>query len=238
MNATRALKGVLKALGLRRPLLRLFSAEYRRLERLARPIIAGIRAAGFDTVRARHANSQEGYRKYLVELEAHIELVIQEALEVGAIESPPLRVLDLGCGPGYFLFALRSFGHDIVGLDIAETRVFNDLVEQLRIPRVVHRVEALKPLPELGPPFDLITALGIVFDLHRTDRIWGAREWEYFLNDCRSRLRPGGRLYLRFNPATTREFDYIPDEVALMLQRLPGGSLAASKEHFLLQREP
>ena len=229
-------KSCAKAVGLRRPIRLVMSPQYRYVDRLARPIQRSIRARGLEGVRAKHAQSNHGYKKYLHDFDWHLEYVVQEALLAGAVQSPPLRVLDIGCGPGYFLYALRSFGHDVLGLDIDDTEIFNDLIELLKIPRVVYRVEAMKPLPNLGAPFDLITALGIAFDLHRTENIWGPREWEFLLNECCNRLRPGGRIFLRFNPATTRDFDFVPDDVAAMLRTMQGGELSTSKEFFMLRR--
>lgn len=234
MKAPKPLKKLGKKLGLRTPVLWTTSAQYRRIRKIARPIVNSIRLAAVDKVHAQHRDSTDGYTKYFHDLDWHIDYVVEEAIQAGLVDVSPKRVLDIGCGPGYFLYALRQFGHDVVGLDVDWTGIFNDLVKELRIPRIVHAVEAFKPMPDLGAPFDVITALGIVFDMHRTKDIWGPKQWEFFLNDCRSRLRPGGRIFLRFNPATTQSFDFIRDDVANFLRALPGGNLSANKEIFTL----
>ena len=54
--------------------------------------------------------------------------------------------------------------------------------------------------------------------------------------DRAGRLRPDGRIFLNFNPATTRHFRFMPDEVAHFLRGLPGGQLTPSKERFTLVR--
>lgn len=114
--------------------------------------------------------------------------------------------------------------------------MYNDMVELLGIPRIVNRVEKLQRLPDLGTLLDLITAYSICFDLHWQEEVWGHKEWEYFLDDCRSRLRPGGRVFLNFDSATTRKFRFVPDEVADLLRAMPEGRLGSSKEFFTLVR--
>lgn len=234
MRGSRTLKQIGKKLGLRTPLLWTTSAQYRQIHKLARPLVKDIRAAGVDAVHARHRNSTDGYRKYFDDLELNFEYVVENTLRMELVDAPPKRVLDIGCGPGYFLYTLRKFGHDVVGLDVDYTEIFNDLIKELRLPRVVCAITAFEPLPPLGGKFDVITALGIVFDLHRTKNIWGPSEWSFFLKDCQDRLRPGGRIFLRFNPATTQKFDFVREDVAELLRGLPGGHLSASKEFFTL----
>lgn len=234
MKATETLKKIGKKLGMRTPVLWTISSDYRRLRKLAKPILESIRIDGVDAVHARHRDSTDGYRKYFDHIDVNFEYVLENVILSGLVDDSPKRVLDIGCGPGYFLYALQKLGHDIVGVDVEDTEIFNDLIKELRIPRVIHRIEALTPMPDIGTSYDVITALGIVFDMHRTENIWGPPQWDFFLKDCQSRLRPGGRVFLRFNPATTQNFDFIRDDVADMLRRLPGGNLSPSKEIFTL----
>jgi 2-polyprenyl-3-methyl-5-hydroxy-6-metoxy-1,4-benzoquinol methylase len=43
--------------------------------------------------------------------------------EINRLKSPPGKLLDVGCGPGYFLSEARHFGWDPVGLDISKGAV-------------------------------------------------------------------------------------------------------------------
>ncbi|HEY0368709.1 MAG TPA: class I SAM-dependent methyltransferase [Chthoniobacterales bacterium] len=120
------------------------------------------------------------------------------------------RVLDIGCGAGYFVYICRWLGHDVVGMDIDESPMFRDLTRLLNVQRVIWRIERYLPLPDLGAPFDLIVAHMICFNDHKTDHVWGPNEWEFFFTDARRHLTSNGRIYLELN----REFDgtcYTPE---------------------------
>ncbi len=131
---------------------------------------------------------------------------IERAQDLWLDQAPPLRILDLGCGPNYFLFVCRALGHDGVSVDIDEQPLFRETTEMLGIPRVIHRIEAGVPLPDLGGRFDLVTAHRICF--YKMERgtggkwiEWTPDDWRFFIHDVRSRLlNPEGRLLLDFNP--------------------------------------
>jgi SAM-dependent methyltransferase len=82
--------------------------------------------------------------------------------------SPPLEILDLGCGPGYFLYLCRLFGHEALGLDPDDEPFFRGTTKFFGVSRVVARINAQVPLPDLGKKFDLVTAHRVCF--HRIAR--------------------------------------------------------------------
>jgi SAM-dependent methyltransferase len=174
-------------------------------------IIAQIPRAEFQAIHQRHAiaDPQDAPEKYL---ELH-RWMVTNIRRVRALELDfgfRKRVLDIGCGAGYFLFICKWLGHDVLGLDIDESPMFADITKLLGIPRVIWRIERNVPLPDLGAPFDVISAHMICFNDHKTDHIWGPPEWEFFLEDLRRHLRPRGVVRLEFN----REFDgtwYTPE---------------------------
>ena len=120
--------------------------------------------------------------------------------------SAPLRILDLGCGPGYFLYVCQFFGHQGLGLDTDENPLFGGITEFFGVRRVISRINPQTPLPELEEKFDLITGHRVCF--HRVARgedgewiEWTPADWEFFISDIRSRfLKQHGRLLLEFNP--------------------------------------
>lgn len=119
--------------------------------------------------------------------------------------SLPLRILDLGCGPGYFLYLCGLFGHEGIGLDPDDEPFFRGTTKLFDVKRVVARINAQTPLPDLGKRFDLVTAHRVCF--HRVARgengewlEWTQADWKFFIDDVRTRfLKPGGRLLLEFN---------------------------------------
>jgi hypothetical protein len=97
------------------------------------------------------------------------------------------------------------FGHNGLGLDPDDEPFFRGTTNLFGVNRVVGRINAQAPLPDLGRKFDLVTAHRVCF--HRIARHengewleWTAADWKFFINDVRSRfLEPGGRLLLEFN---------------------------------------
>jgi SAM-dependent methyltransferase len=123
-------------------------------------------------------------------------------------DSPPLRILDVGCGPGYFLAAARACEHDCYGVDApatilteVERRVYSEMLAALSLGQRVSPllVERFTPMTLPWSGFDLITAFWICFNCHRRADEWGRKEWEFFIEDARSHLREGGILHLELN---------------------------------------
>lgn len=150
--------------------------------------------------------------------------------------APPLTVLDLGCGSGFFLYVCRFFGHEGLGLDTDSNPLFKGTTELLKVPRVISRIHAEVPLPDLGQRFDLVTAYRICFHrLGRTEegdwKEWTPNAWKFFINDVRTRfLKPHGRLLLEFNPRPDGSTFFKPELRACFLSL--GGRVFRSKALF------
>jgi SAM-dependent methyltransferase len=120
---------------------------------------------------------------------------------------PPQRVLDLGCGGGYFLFILKRFNHSVLGVDVDRSKLFTELLAAFDVPRVVFEIKPLQSLPDLRQQFDWITAFSIGFDRHEeTNERWGTKEWDFLLRDLQSRLTPDGKIYLTLNPLPNGDY--------------------------------
>jgi hypothetical protein len=82
----------------------------------------------------------------------------KDVVRLGLHEPPTLDMLNLGCGPGYFLYACRSPGHCCAGLDRPDLDFWNSISEWLGVGSIVtHTIRAGQFLPPLGR-FDLVTA--------------------------------------------------------------------------------
>jgi SAM-dependent methyltransferase len=110
------------------------------------------------------------------------------------------RVLDLGCGSGYFQLVCEHFGHKAVGLDLDDDPFFNDVIEYLGLERVIHVIKPFQPLPRIeGGPFDAVTAFMTCFNRYSDGAPWQTDEWSYFIDDLATQMRPGGKLIVKFN---------------------------------------
>jgi SAM-dependent methyltransferase len=133
-----------------------------------------------------------------------IEINIERAQDLWLDRAPPMRIVDLGCGAGYFLYVCKYFGHEVLGFDTDNEALFRATTALLDVARVIGRIERQTPLPDLGAKFDLVAAHRICF--HRIGRVrdgveWSPADWEFFINDIRTRfLNENGRLILDFNP--------------------------------------
>ena len=173
-------------------------------------IIQTIDRAQFEAIHRRYAVEHPGedWPKYL-DLERWIDINIRRVCDIELDLSRPRRILDLGCGAGYFAYIAQLLGHDVLGLDIDRLPMFRESTELLGVRRVIWQIKAFDPLPDLGK-FDLITAFLICFNRHKQANVWGVPEWEFFLNDLAKHLTPRGRVWLELNQEYDGTF-YTPE---------------------------
>jgi SAM-dependent methyltransferase len=123
------------------------------------------------------------------------------AQRLGLDKSPPLDILEIGIGAGYFLYVCQQLGHRCVGIDRPGDYPFWKAVRQwLGVRNVVeHTIEPHKLLPKTLGTFDLVTAFRAQFNYNtEAKRLWTLDEWSFFLDDLRDHvLRPGARVALR-----------------------------------------
>jgi SAM-dependent methyltransferase len=92
-----------------------------------------------------------GYVTYMQQ----VERALLRALSDVGISLAGRRVLDVGCGSGYFLDRLREYGaSECYGIDLMENRVAEG---QLRYPALQLRVGSATDLPYADGEFDLVT---------------------------------------------------------------------------------
>jgi SAM-dependent methyltransferase len=164
------------------------------------PLRAGIDEERLREIQQRYADSPEGYAKY-ANIDPWLRLNRERVQDLKLHRCAPKRVLDLGCGGGFFLFILKKLGHSVLGLDIDQVSLYAELLNIFDVPRVVWRIKPFEALPDLGQKFDWITAFSINFNLdYPTERLWGPAEWDFFLRDLQRHLAPSGKLFFGLNP--------------------------------------
>ena len=156
--------------------------------------------AGFEQIHRRYAVADPGadWPKYL-DLDRWIGVNIRRIRQLELDVARPKRILDLGCGAGYFLHIAQLLGHSGVGLDMDRLAMFREITRLLGVRRVVQQIQAFRPLPNFGQKFDVITAFMICFNNHKMPGLWGVPEWEFFLDDLAKHLTPRGRVWLELN---------------------------------------
>lgn len=136
------------------------------------------------------------------------------ALRLGLHKAPPMRILDLGAGPGHFQLVTESFGHQTLGLDIplksqasdVKRHVYDDLCDFFGVSKITHRIMARTALPPLSARFDLVTSFMTCFSTHAKAAPWSVADWRFLLADLRDNvLAEGGRLYLNLTPGVYDE---------------------------------
>jgi SAM-dependent methyltransferase len=101
--------------------------------------------------------------------------------------SAPLRILDAGCGKGYFTRAMASFGHRVDGIDVSEYAI-----EYSRKLAVGGDSYAVSTLAAWRPPYlyDVVFSVDVLFHVMDDDL------WEESVRNLGTLLRWGGRLAL------------------------------------------
>jgi SAM-dependent methyltransferase len=179
----------------------------------ARRVLATIDPAGIGKLRKDFPVGLDSPRiNRFADVPYWIGINVERAQDLWLDRAPPLRVLDLGCGAGYFLYVCKFFGHTVLGLDTDNAPLFRATLGLLNVPRVVARIEPGVPLPDLGSRFDLVAAHRICFQRIGGRNEWTPQHWEFFIRDIRSRvLEPGGRLLLDFNPRQDGSSFFTPE---------------------------
>ena len=133
---------------------------------------------------------------------------------LGGSNSSCQRVLDIGSGPGWFVWLLRMMGHEAHGMeplscDPSMTKV--NMTQLLHIRPVDHRIQPLTRMPPPTCKYDVISAFLLCFDqtcggLEPTkEHGWSTTDWQFWLTDVMCHfLAPGGSALLQLQPYANR----------------------------------
>lgn len=227
---------IIRRLGVARLVQSIVSHRYRRDRAAAGEILSEMDSSKFLLIREKYwiRNPGEAPPKYL-HIKHYMQKAVSRVVELGLDRLSSCRVLDIGCGNGYFMAAARHFGHDPVGIDIFDEPMYAELIALMGLQRIEHRVMAREPLPQFDSSFDVITAYMVCFNRLGHPEPWTADDWFYFLDDCRSKLNAGGRIYLELNPDKRSDFKYLSDETAHELRSYPGAMVSTAKDTLSVQ---
>ncbi len=159
----------------------------------------------FERIRRRYVADEEKYSEYL-RLDYFLLYNLYRCYLLGLQRGPALRILDIGCGGGYFAYICGLLGHDVQAIDVADFAVFNEMIEVFKVRRRTWRVRPLESLPAFEARFHLVTAFRTTFNLstdsNTEGNMWGPREWEFLLDDLmENHLERAGRIYIQLNRA-------------------------------------
>ena len=195
-----------------------YRRAWRRAQRVLHPVrmaplvakidqdrLPGLRAR-YDSLSSDSPGLWHHYSKYL-DVKRHLRLNVRRAQDLNLHRLPPRKILDIGCGGGFFLFVAQALGHRGLGLDVGGIPVFDDLADLLGIQRIEYKIRNFEALPDFGQKFDLITAFATAFHGGREDSWrWSEQGWDFFLADLKRHLSPGGRIFFDLNAAYGGEY--------------------------------
>src|SRR5947207_10766853 len=126
---------------------------WRRAQRSVFRLPVGPVLAGLDQIRLAEIQKRYAGEKY-ADVDQWLRVNRERVQDLKLHRSSPQRILDLGCGGGFFLFILKKLGHSVLGLDVGHIDLYTELVELFDVPRVLWKISAFEPLPDLGQKFD------------------------------------------------------------------------------------
>ncbi|HTT97339.1 MAG TPA: class I SAM-dependent methyltransferase [Rhizomicrobium sp.] len=138
------------------------------------------------------------------------ESKLNNARWIGLDNQRPLRILDLGTGPGHFPVVARFYGHLVVGTDLPDRsrglvhdgHLYDALCDLYHVERISHRIFPSEPLGEVGGRYDLLTAFLAAFNIDEEKRPWSVDQWRFFLLDLKENiLNDGGVLCMTLDDA-------------------------------------
>ncbi len=148
---------------------------------------------------------KSGHRVKFCDWHRGMEDALDYIAHLGLDRARGLRILDIGCGFGYFVRACSLLEHEVSGLDMADP-LHGDVWKLLGVRSQIREyvVAYGKPLPDDLKDFDLITMFGFGLVRYMPKETW--QHYAPTILDVLSRLRPGGRYFSLENVG--REWKY------------------------------
>src|SRR6266545_1199053 len=161
----------------------------------SRQILADIDRTELENLRERYPYRPNARKINAYEDAAYwIGVNVKRAQDLWLDRCPPLDILDLGCGAGYFLYLCRLFGHDGLGFDTDEEPFFRGTTKFFNVRRVIGRIEPQTPLPDFANQ-TAVCCWSLIRD--RTDRHFLRRSCAFSLSRKAREFSVGKRFWQR-----------------------------------------
>jgi len=139
------------------------------------------------------------YGKYARDLDSNW---LRNAERLSALNiKKPSRILDIGCGFGFFSHIATFNGHIVDSIDMPNASpILKVASEILKVKKYDFLIKPNTPLLKFKNKFDHVTAFQIVFNGHASKSLWDVDEWKFFLLDLYDNiLKDDGQVTLVFN---------------------------------------
>lgn len=169
----------------------------------------------------------------------HLRLVRLLGLDVSKSRK---RVMDIGCGAGIFLYICKTYGHDVLGIEVASA-MYADMAKALGVDLRASPVVAFERQPKEITGFDWITAIAIKFDRldwgPQSAEPWKLEEWQFFIEDMATRLNAGGHMLIKPNYMVKPSDDapghfFADDRIVPYLEKV---AVRRTETEFILSKE-
>jgi hypothetical protein len=192
-------------------------------------LLSEVNAEEYGLIQEHYLATPDGMTKYLDPI-IWFESKLRIARKLELDQKPPLRILDIGTGPGHFPVVGRFYGHDITGTDLPKVsggvdrtgHFYDSLCSIYRVKRISHTIRPNRLLEGLEGPYDMVTAFLAAFNVDERKVPWSIENWRFFLSDLkRNALTERGALFLMLdNKKITEEvWGYLVSRAQWSVQR-------------------
>jgi len=153
-------------------------------------LLSEVDADEYSLIQRHYLSAPDGMTKYLDPI-VWFESKLRVARKLGLNNKGPLKILDLGTGPGHFPVVARYYGHDVTGTDLPRVsggvdktgHFYDALCSIYRVKRISHVIKPNEPLGGLNRDYAMVTTFLAAFNVDERKMPWSVENWRFFLTD-------------------------------------------------------